>query len=229
MNALPLFSWSVNNTTRYSTALWLPELSDADAGRRPMVAEIPLLSGGVAVLRQGRAGRADTRMPGRFTLTWEIADPAFLRVAREDAAMGATVTVALDHRWRQLQVASSGQADRTVLIDAGWARINGDTGWLQPDTGEDTYALTVGDTHTIVYVTAAGGLLTAASGETLPEGAIQLAAMTVSNAEVSISTSPSGVSNAITAAIVEYTETPAGGGAAGQPLTRLEIVLREIN
>jgi len=212
----------VPETLRYSTATALPDLPDGpDGGRVLRVETEDLLSGDVLVLTQLRSGKYDHRQPGRFRLAWE-AVPAtlagFARLCEEDWAKARVVSVRLDHRWRQLRVTSSGLADRTVTVAAGYLLGTDDTAWLAADATH-----VCGATHTYVYVTPASGLLTVASGTSVPGGSTQLAAITIAGDVVTVVTSPSGAANARKCRVLER---PVRQGPVG--LDGLELVLQEV-
>lgn len=207
-----------DESARYETTFWLPEVSPPDGGRQQTLATLPTLDGEALVLCQGRAGAADGRAPGRFTLKWEIADADLLRLAEEDYAKGRLVQVRLDHRWRQLEVVSAGTADRKVTVAAGYLLDHGDTCWLAADAVH-----ACGATHTVVYATPAAGAVTIASGASVPTGSVALATISIAGDIVTVLTSPSGVANARQGYITAFETTPMGAGLSGLSLTMQEV------
>ena len=207
-----------DETVRYQTTYWLPDLDGPDGGRKARSTTIPTLDGEVMVLTQGRAGKADGRAPGAFTLKWEIADPDFLRLSEEDYAKGRLVQVRLDHRWRQCQVTSSGAADRTVTVAAGYLLSGGDTYWLAADA-----AHVCGASDSYVYATLAAGVATVASGTSVPAGAVQLATITIAANVVTVTADPSGAANARQGYIAAWTPTQAPAGMSGLEMTVQEV------
>jgi len=206
-----------DESSRYSTTYWLPDLEEPGGGRKLRAATLPTLDGEALVLSQGRSGYADGRAPGQFMLKFEVADPDFLRLAAEDYMRGRLVQVRLDHRWRQLEVTSSGLADLKVTASAGYLLDGGDTYWLAAD-----YEHTCGATHTFVYATLASGVATIASGTSVPGGAVQLATITIAGDIVTVTSDPSGYHNARQGYITDFQETQNG------PLTGLEMTIQEV-
>jgi len=219
-----LFVWSADTagsgtyTERYRHTTWVPDIAQPDGGRAVRHSAVPLLDGSTLVLIGGRAGHTDQRSPGVIELSFALADPDFLAVAEEDYARGRTVQVRLDHRWRQLAVTSSGAADRKVLIAAGYLLSGGDTYWL--GTAAE---VTCAAEDTVVYVIPAAGALTADSGTSLAEGAVQVAAISIAGDVVTVTSDPSGVANARTGVVVGW-ETRQNGPMTGLTLKMQETV-----
>lgn len=204
---------------RYSTAIWLPNQEQPDGGRQVAGGTVSTLDGGVLVLVQTRAGYADRRLPGSFTLRWDIADPEFIRLAREDYAKGRLVQVRLDWRWRQCEVTSSGAADRKVTVAAGEIDADGDSYWLASDT-----VVTCGASDTKVYAALADGVATPGSGTSVPAGAVLLANISIAGSVVTVTSSPSGVANARQGYIVPGSWRTRQNG----PHTGLEFTVQEV-
>jgi len=208
-----------DETTRYETEYWLPNLpEDTDGGRQVLGSVLPVLSGGVKVLSQARAGRADARAPGRWVLKWEIADPVFIALSREDYARRRLVRFRLDHRLRQCEVTGSGLADLKVTVAAGWIDDGGDTYWL---AAAAEVTCEPGDAY--VYASLADGAATMDSGASVPAGAVELAAISIDGNTVSVA-QPSGAANAVTGYIAP------GGWKTTQngPHTGLELTVQEV-
>lgn len=198
---------------------WGPNLDNPDGGRQVAGAVVPTLAGGAVVLRQHRAGYADARGPGVLTLTWDIADPDFIRLSREDYAKGRLIQVRLDHRWRQCEVTSSGAADRKVTVAAGEINDGGDTYWLAADA---VHTCSASDTK--VYAALADGVATVASGESVPADAVLLSDISIAGDIVSVDSDPSGVANAF----VGYIRPGGWKTTQNGDMTGLEIALQEV-
>jgi hypothetical protein len=218
-----LFSWTadldadgVPETLRYSSALYLPEPPEEEPEVPSQV--VPTLDGGTVIQRVARS-TADQRRPRQFTLEFQVCEDSFLRLAEEDYARGRRVSIRLDHRWRQLRVTSSGAADSKLTVAAGFLEhSDGDTYWLSADA-----EVTAGASDVKAYVTPSAGALTADTGETVPEGSVEIATISVAASLVTVATNPSGVANARTCAILAFRRVPYGGGHDG-----CRIVLQEV-
>jgi len=208
-----------DESARYSSTYWLPNLPDGpDGGRQRLGSVLPTLDGGVKILSQNRAGYTDGRAPGQFTLEWDIADPAFILLARQDMARGRLVQVRLDHRWRQCEVTSSGAADLKCTVAAGEIDDSGDSYWC-PAT-----VVTCGASDVYVYATLANGVATPDSGTSVPAGAKELATITIAGSLVTVTANPSGAANARKGYILP------GSWEAKQkgPFTGLKFTVQEI-
>lgn len=220
-----LFAWTVDSdgdgipdVERYRSSLWLPDVDPPDGGRSLRVQSVETLAGEIVTQRLTRSGASDHRLPGKFTLSWEVCDPTFLLMAEEDYAKGRIASVRLDHRWRQLRVTSSGAADRVVNVAPGYWLGATDTAWYivaEPHT--------CAADHTRVYATASAGAITIGSGTSVPSGGVLLAEISISGDVVTVLTDPSGVANARTCRVMEFKPRQVGGGHTG-----LELVLQEV-
>lgn len=208
----------VAEALRYSSTTRVPDISDTGSGRMLPLARVATMDGGAVILQGGRSGYADQRAPGSLSLSWPIADDDLLLAAEEEFMRGRLVKICLDHRWRQLRVTSSGTANLTVTVAAGYLLSGNDTYYLRVDT-----ALVCGASDTVVYATPSDGLLTIDSGTSVPTGSVALATITVAGSIVTVATSPSGVANARQGYLTEYTPTQAGAN-----YTALSMVLQEV-
>lgn len=208
-----------DEAARYATAFWVPNIDEPEGGRQRSGGAVPTLAGGVVVLSQNRAGYADGRGPGRFTLKWGWADPDFIRLSAEDYARHRLVEVRLDHLWRQCEVTSSGLSDRKATVAAGYIDDGGDSYWLAADT-----AVVCGGSDTFIYATLADGVATPDSGTEVPAGAKQLAAITIADDIVTVTSDPSGAANARRGYI-----TPGGRKTMPEgPHMGLELTIQEV-
>lgn len=222
------FGWSsdangdgVPETLRYSTTLWLPSLETMDTGRAVTTETVGTLDGGIFTLTRTRSGRYDHASPGRIVLVWGMdnpVDPDFLPILDEDHARNRLVSVRMDYHWRQLEVASSGLADRKLTVNAGWLLTSTGRAWLSSDTIHTCSSAT----HTKVYVTASSGSLTVGSGTSVPGGSTQIATISITGDVVSVTSDPSGTPNARTCKILSFDPRPIGDN-----LATCEVVLQE--
>ncbi len=224
-----LFVWTVDvdgdgtaEVERYRSTLWVPNVEPPDGGRAVRTKRVETLDGGARVLATARADRADQRAPGSLTLSWEVADPDFLRIAEEDYARGRLVSVRLDHRWRRLQVTSSGRPDRTALVAPGYWLTGGDTCWPLATT---PLAHVCAATSTQLYaVSTEPGLFTLGdTADALPVGAASLAEIAVVDDVLLVTAAETGVANARTGRMTAFTPTQLPGGLTGLSLTLQEV------
>lgn len=218
---------AVETTPRYSSRVCIPREIKPIDGRKRRVNVHPTLDGGVMVLAHGRAGVTDQRAPGAFVLTWEHVPDTFRHLVEADYAAGRLVSLRLDHRWRQLEVFSSGLADRTVTVLAGYVMSGGDTYWLAADT-----EIICAADHIVVYAVLADGIVTVdsgidgsgeESGDLVPVGAMTLAEISITDDLVTVISDPSGVDNRRTGEITDLDILPAPGGGVGMTLTLQEV------
>ena len=230
------FAWTsdLNNdgtpeTLRYASALWIPTVDAPDGGGKARIQRIETLDGNVQVLGMARSGKADSRVPGQFSLSWDTVPDDLLSIIEEDYCRQRVASVQVDHRWRTLEVTSSGYADLTAYVARGAWRYSVDTYW--PDStlygyeAVDAIPCIVEPGHTKIcaVVSGAGAFTLGSTAGTLPADSAQLATISVTGNRVTIESAVTGVANARTVRILDYSPKSISTGGTSLALTLQEI------
>ncbi len=127
-----LFSWTsgvtaagAGGTLAYTTSLWLPDIDPPDGGRKIQASTFQTLGGSVLTSMLQRFGRNDHRLPGQFTLAWEVVEEDLYKAAAWDYAQGSYVLVRADHHWRSLWVTLDSPTQ--ITVSPGTLDYQGDT------------------------------------------------------------------------------------------------------
>lgn len=220
-----MFYWYVDadednipETLKYSTTMWLPNLDDNFCGRNPLTSSFQGLNGDSVVLSLKRTNKNDSKIPGQFTLEWEVADPNFVPIAEWCLGTGKLIGVSLPHRWRQLQVTS--ERANQITVAAGYWNVNGDTFYLLENTSKS-----VNTTHTKVNIKVINDEITCYVDDEVPETQTNIATINVA-AGTGIVTinSPTGVENMRKCRIIKIDRPTGEVSLYGMTITLQEIL-----